>query len=240
MALAHDVSTRFPASGTATVVDTTTGDRTFSHAGSASAKGVIVTLYVTIGTGDGVTGITYGGVDLTKRQTASDTTEAGRVTVWTLPDDTACPTGTQDCVLQGATADAKVAYCSTVTAATTGTQYHAGNAVNTTTSTNPTVNVTTSVTTMLYGGVHGGASAPTSYAAGSGYTLNDTTGVDYGAKSGRGERSTSPVASGTVTFNFTFGTSDDWCIAAVAIEEFTLTPPPTPAIVPIMAPMIPN
>lgn len=156
MALAHDTTTRFPASGTATVVETTTGDRTVSHAGSASAKGVVVTLFVASSSADGVTGITYGGVSLTKRQTASDTTEANRITVWTLPDETACPTGTQNVVFQGCAATAKVGYISTVTAATNGTKYHAGNAVNTTTSTNPTMNVVTTVTTLLYGGVGGG------------------------------------------------------------------------------------
>jgi hypothetical protein len=110
-----------------------------------------------------------------------------------------------------------------VTAGTTGTAYNAGNAVNTTTSTNPTMNVVTTATTLLYGAVHGGASAPTSYAAGTNYTLNDSVGVDYGAMSARGQRRTSEVTSGTIQFNFTFGTSDDWCIAAVALAEFTLT-----------------
>lgn len=240
MAIAHDTTTRFPASGTATVTDVTSGDRTYSHAGSASAKGVVVIVLVASGTVDGVTGVTYGGVDLVKRQTASDTTEAGRVTIWTLPDDTACPTGTQDTVLQGADTTAKVAYTSTMTASVTdATKYHAGNAVNTTTSTNPTVNVTTTQTTLLYGAVHGGAAAPTSYAAGTNYTLNDTTGADWGAASARGQRRTSEVTAGTIQFNFTFGTSDDWCIAAVAIEEENLPPPPVPSIHPLMAPRVP-
>lgn len=238
MALAHDATTRFPA-GVATVLDTTTGDRTFSHAGSASAKGVVVVLFVNSGTADGVTGITYGGVALTQRQVASDTTELGRVTIWTLADNTACPTGTQNVVLQGCVATAKVAYSSTVTAATTGTKYNAGNKVDTTTSANPTVSVVTTSTTLLYGGVAGGAAAPTSYVAGTNYTLNDSTGVDFGANSAIGQRRTSPVASGTIVYDFAFATSDDWCIAAVALEEFTL-PVSTPPIYPTMAPRIPS
>jgi hypothetical protein len=238
VALAHDTSTRFPVSGTATVLDTTTGDRTISHAGSASAKGVVVVLAIASSSADGVTGITYGGVALSQRQVASDTTEANRVTVWTLPDDTACPTGTQDVVFQGCVATGKVGWVHTVTAATTGTKYNAGNKVDTTVSTNPTVNVVTTATTLLYGAVGGGAAAPTSYVVGTNYSAMSVVGADFGALSAQGQRRTSPVASGTIQFNFSFGTSDDWCIAAVALEEYTL-PVSVEAIQLLMAPRIP-
>lgn len=224
MALSFDVLTRFPASADVLVADTTTGDRSFSHAGAADDKGVAVVLNVEGSSADGVDGITFGGVALTKRQTGTDTTEANRVTVWTLPDDTACPVGTQTVVLQACTSSKKVATVISVKAGTTGTKYHAGNHVDTTTSTNPTMNVVTSVTTMIIGGLAGGAGGPTSYLAGSGYTAFPF-GVDYGNLSGTGEYTTSPVAAGTKAFNFTYAGSDDWALAAVALEEFTLSIP---------------
>jgi hypothetical protein len=152
---------------------------------------------------------------MTLTQTNTDTSEAGRVDIYTLA--LGVPTGTQDVILQGCTATSKWVTCSTVTAATAATAIVGNNGVNTTTSTNPTVTVATTAESLLYGGVHGGAAAPTSYAVGSGYTVQHNG--DYGALSARSQRRTSPVAAGNVVYNFTFATSDDWCIAAVAIGE---------------------
>jgi hypothetical protein len=209
----HNVMTRFPLTDT-TGFDTTTGDRTFSHAGSASAKGAVVVVFVSTTT-QPVTGVLYGGVAMTLRASATDTVETGSVWVYELVDQAAFPTGTQTVTLQGCTADSKWATCSTVTCTDARSRDAGANSANTTTSTNPTMNVGTDDAAILYGGVHGGAAAPTSYAVGSGYTVMHN--ADYGAKSARGERSTTQVAGGTITYNFTFGTSDDWCLAAVAI-----------------------
>ena len=226
--LSHDTQTRFPATdGTSTA----TGDQTFSHAGGAAADGAVVEVYGT-GTAAHVTGVLYGGTAMTLVEEATDTTEAGRVSIYVLHGLQALGLGgTQTVTLQGATAVAKWALCSTVLVEGAGwtTQGVGNNHVNTTTSTNPTVTVTTSATSLLYGGVHGGAAAPTSYAVGSGYTLAEDQ--DYGALSARSQRRTSPVAAGGVVFNFTFGTSDDWCIAAVAIGALA---PAAPAARPPM------
>jgi len=214
MAVAHDAQTRFPVTNT-TGFDTTTGDRTFTHTPVGTPKGVIVVVQ-SAATAQPCTGVLYGGVAMTLRTSATDTSEAGSVWVWTLTDTT-IPTGAQTVTLQGCTADSKFATCSTVTAATTITRYHASAKVDTTTSANPTVNIVTTLSSMIYGGVHGGAAAPTSYAPTASYTTQFDG--DYGALSARSSRSTAAIASGTIAYGFTFATSDDWCIACVALAE---------------------
>jgi hypothetical protein len=220
MAVAHDVSTRFPA-GADTVVDTTTGDRTFTHTPSGTPKGVIVALMVGANV-QGVTGVLYGGRQMRLAATAIDTDEAGRVTMWVLADQVV-PTGAQTVTLQGCTADSKVAGCSTVTAATTGTTVNSTQVVNTTTSSNPVATVTTTAETMMFGAVHGGAAAPTSYAPPANFA--NLVNADFGAKSAAYQRRAA-VAAGSPTFNYTFATSDDWCMAVVAIAEATINPTP--------------
>ena len=226
MAIAHDTNTRFPTtdgtSGTNSS-DTTTGDRSFNHAGAAGAKGAVVVLICT-GNTTTVTGVTYGGVAMTLRQTANDTSEAGRVEIYTLDDQGSFPTGTQSVVLQGCTATAKWATCSTVTCSVgSRSQYNAGNVTNTTTAANATVTVTTTATTLLYGGAHGGLADPAGYAPTANYTGQYHN--DWGALSSRTERRTSEVASGSIVYDFT-SASDDYCIAAVALREYTPSAPP--------------
>jgi hypothetical protein len=220
MTIAHDTNTRFPVTnGTTGVnsVDTTTGDRTFSHAGSASAKGAVVALQCTGNTAV-VSGVLYGGVAMTLRQTANDTSEAGRVDIYTLEDQASFPTGTQTVTLQGCTATGKWATCSTVTCSVgTRSRYHTGNAVNTTTAANPTVTLTTSVTSILYGGLHSGAAAPAT-AVDAANTLQHSN--DYGALVANTLRYTSEVASGSRSLIATIA-SDDYCIAGVALDEYT-------------------
>jgi hypothetical protein len=223
MALAHDAQTRFPTtdgpSGTNSV-DTTTGDRTFNHAGGASAKGAVVVINVT-GTVNPVAGVSYGGVGMTLITSAVDTTEAGSVWIYALTG-VVIPTGTQTVTLQNCIATGKWVTCSTVTAATDGTKVNAFGTKNTTVAANPTVNVITTATTLLYGGLHGGAASPGSYVVTANYTSQFNN--DYGALSARSSRLTSPIASGTIVYDFTYVTSDDYCICAVALEEFTIPP----------------
>jgi hypothetical protein len=47
------------------------------------------------------------------------------------------------------------------------------------------------------------------------------------------------VAAGSIVYDFSFATSDDYCIAAVALEEYTPAAL-TPAIIPLMAPRLPS
>ena len=225
MTITHDANTRFPATnGTTGVnsVDTTTGDRTFSHAGSASAKGAVVALQCTGNTAV-VSGVLYGGVAMVLEQTANDTSEPGRVDIYVLDDQASFPTGTQTVTLQGCTATGKWATCSTVTCSVgSRSRYHTGNAVNTTTAANPTVTLTTTGPTILYGGLHTGAAAPAT-AVQAGNTLQHSN--DYGVLAANTLRYTSEVASGTPSLQATIA-SDDYCIAGVALEEYS--PPPSP------------
>jgi hypothetical protein len=241
VAIAHDANTRFPTTdGTVGVnsVDTTTGDRTFSHAGSASAKGAVVVVLCTGNTAV-VSGVLYGGVAMALTQTAVDATEAGRVDIYVLADQASFPTGTQTVTLQGCTATQKWATCSTVTCSVgSRSRLNASNFKDTTAAANPTLTVVTSTNpTMLYGGLHGGAASPASYVVTANYTSQHNN--DYGALSARTSRSTSEVAAGSIVYDFSFATSDDYCIAAVALEEYTPAAL-TPAIYPVMAPRLPS
>lgn len=220
MAIAHDTSTRFPA--TENTADTTTGDRSFTHTPTGTPAGVAVVVCCT-GTTSSVTGVTYGGTSLTLTTSATDTSEPGRVEVWTLAD-AAVPTGAQTVVLQGCTASPKYATCSTATSATNYSTVNNSNAVNTTTSTNPQVTVTTTATTMTYGGLHTGNLAPLTVPA-AGCTAQNNR--DYGALASNTSRRTSAAAAGSIVLGWTFGTSDDWCMAAASLAEASAPPPPS-------------
>ena len=216
MPITHDANTRFPLtdglSGTNSV-DTTTGDRTFSHAGSASATGAVVVVLCT-GNTNTLTGVLYGGVAMTLTATANDTSEAGRVDVYTLTN-VDFPKGTQTVTLQGASATGKWATANTVTTTQPRTRVHTSGNVDTTTAANPTVTLTTTRNTISYGGCHDGALAPAT-AVGTGCTLQHSN--DYGALSANTLRRTSEDLPGSIAVQATIG-SDDYCIAGVALEE---------------------
>jgi len=226
MALAHDANTRFPA--TEDTTDTTTGDRTFSHAGSASAAGATVVLMCT-GTTAVVTGVLYGGVAMTLTQSATDTTEAGRAEVWTLTD---IPTGTQTVTLQGCTATVKFCTCSTVTVAAGKVAVISGSvATNTTTSASPTASISTGgVTSMGYAGFHTGSATPGT--AGLSTTLQNSR--DYGQLSANTARRTATASQNPLDVAIVIS-SDDWCAAGVAFAE---TDPPAAGQVPYRNPMV--
>lgn len=216
MTLAHDTATRFPVTnGTTGInsVDTTTGNRTFSHSGSASAAGAVVVVCCT-GTTAVVTGVLYGGVAMGLQSTAADTSEAGRIDIYVLAGETT-PTGTQTVTLQGCTATAKWATCSTLTASAGTAVFHVANKVDTTTAANPSVALTTTTTTLAYGACHTGTLAPPTVVT-AGCTLQHQN--DYGALAASTLRRTSPDAAGTVTLGFTLA-SDDYCIAGAAFHE---------------------
>jgi len=221
VAIAHDTATRFPAtdgpSGTNSV-DTTTGDRTFSHAGAAGAKGAVVVLNCT-GTTSTVTGVLYGGTAMSLDTSITDTSEAGRVEIWVLGDLTGLG-GTQTVTLQGCTATGKWATCSTVTAATSLVKVHQrGSLGGATLDTTRQLTLVTTVTTMSYCGVHQGNAAPGTNVA-TGNTLQYQN--DYGALSSMSARRTSADAAGSIVVGFNAAAaSDDRCIAAVALQEYT-------------------
>jgi hypothetical protein len=158
-----------------------------------------------------VTGVLYGGVGMTLTTSATDTTEAGMVWLYTLVGNP-IPQGTQTVTLQGCTATGKWATCCTVTG--TYPKVDGSGATNTTVSTNPTIAIaTTGASVIAYAAAHDGAAAPaTAMTAGTLLHQND-----YGALCANTGRTTA-AGSGTLTVTFTLG-SDDWCCAGVAIAE---------------------
>jgi hypothetical protein len=215
MAIAHDTNTRFPATNGTTGVDstdTTTGDRTFSHAGSINTRAAVVTVENRTVTTAVVSGVLYGGVAMTLIASATDTSENGRVEIYVLI--TSVPTGTQTVTLQGCTASAKWASCSTVTAAR-----QVGvldfKTRDTTTSTNPTVTMVCGADSMAYGVIHAGNAAPATSGI-TGCTLQYSQ--DHGALCANAVRRTSVTTPSSYDIGVTLA-SDDNCIAAVALCE---------------------
>jgi len=228
MAVAHDTATRFPANADATVVDTTSGNRTFSHAGAAGADGAVVIVLGDLAT-PVVSGVLYGGTAMTKVAEATDTSEGGNVQIYFLNLGGTALGGTQTVTLQGCTTDNKVAYAHTCTSTTGHTALDGIVQKNTTTAADPTANLTVVANAMVYGGLMGGAAAPSSYVPGTGEEVfsggtGAGIGIDAGANSGHVARSTAATSAGTYTINWSFATSDDYCIAAASIKE---APAPT-------------
>jgi len=223
VAIAHDTATRFPTtdgtSGTNSQ-DTTTGDRTFSHAASASATGAVVILISSVQPTAVVDGVLYGGVSMTLVASAVDTSEAGAVWVYAVVGNP-IPQGTQTVTLQNCTASAKWATCCTVTGV--NPRVDGTNFKNTTTSTNPQVNITNAATAMAYAGVCDGDSAPAT-AGITGCTIVRSN--DVGTRMANVVRWTSPTAAGTTAIGATVAASEDHCVAAVALSESTAEAPP--------------
>lgn len=221
MAIAHDASTRFPA--TENTADTTSGNRSFTHTPIGDPAGVVVSICCQAASVDAVSGVTYAGIHLTRRAFANDTTESGRVEIYTLAAGATIPTGAQTVVLLGATATAKFCTCSTITTTTGYAIDHQNNGQDTTTSANPSISATTTDTTIGYAAIHSGATAPSGTPA-AGCSLQNNR--DYGALSAQTVRRTSSSGSGTSTIGVTLG-SDDWCAAGVWLAE-TSGPPGVP------------
>lgn len=218
MAIAHDVTTRWPATDI-TGVDATAGTRTFTHTPIGTPKGVAVVIWHQVTTAP-CTGVSYGGVPMTLQTFGTDTSESMRIEVWVLLSG--IPTGPQTVQLDGCSASNKAAACSTVTAATAFTAVAGFAKKDTTTSSNPTLTVVTTDTSLLFGGLATGHSDATQAAPGSGYTTTAT--IDTGGQGGRMQRRTSPVAAGSIAFNWSLAISEDHAIAAVALAESTVGP----------------
>jgi hypothetical protein len=228
VAIANDAQTRFPAtdgpSGTNSV-DTTTGDRSFTHNPVGVPKGVVAVLVGDTQPTALVTGITYGGQSMTLLGQAVDTSEASQVNIYALTEVVVPTDDPATVVLQGCTASPKWVTVSTVTAATTGTKVNDTTFVNTTTAIDALVVLTTTATTMSYGAAGSGLAAPpTTMQAGCTIQFQN----DTGTRAQSSCRRTAADASGSITLGFTTA-SDDWCAAGVALEEFTI---PTVVVIP--------
>ena len=111
MTVAHDASTEFSATFT------TTSPATVDHTPSGTPRGVIVAIDHGTVADDLITGVTYGGVSMTRVATAVDpSTELGRGYIYHLGAN--IPTGTQTVsISHTATSTVKHACVCTVTAA---------------------------------------------------------------------------------------------------------------------------
>lgn len=220
MAIDYDTRQRFPSSeGTA---DTTTGDRTFFHSGISTIVGVAVVI-CTQGTTAPVTGVLYDGAAMTLTVSATDTTEPGRVDIYTLVGLAKAGGISYLVTLQGCIAAAKFCTVSSVTSADSSV-LDTSNAVNTTVGTAAQVSLTTSANCCSFGGIHHGAAAPSATPV-SGCSLHNS--MDYGALSANTVQRTAVDSAGTFAVGVTIG-SDDFCAAGVAFAEGAAPPPPAP------------
>lgn len=211
MTVAHDAQTRWPATdGTSTA----TGDQTFTHTPSGTPAGVALVVFNGGANANPLTGALYGGTAMALSTSQGEATEAGWVGIYTLTEDV--PSGAQTVTLQGASAAAKWAMCSTVTAATAATTVNDTTVASSASGANPQVTMTTTIGTLSYGGVHSGAAAPVTTVL-TGCTHQEDQ--DYGAKCAMAMRRTSQDAAGSPVIGYTLA-ADDYAICAVALGEF--------------------
>jgi hypothetical protein len=196
-----------------------TGTATFSwtHTVVGTPKGAFVFVMEDVGVTDVISGVTYGGTAMTRINRAADTAgEPGSCYAYFL--GASIPTGNQTVqvtVSSGTTAKFGVAF--TVTA---GSNTQTSGTASCTVSAdvlNPSCSVT-GISGASYGaaGLYSGQNAPSSIAAGSGFTIGPTN--DYGSQSAGSERRTTQQASGNETIAFTVA-SDDVAMVGVAIEQ---------------------
>lgn len=216
MAIGHGAALRYPSSGTEAVA----GDRPVSFTPTGTPAGIVVILFADASAA-AWTGVLYAGTAMTLTEARTDTTEVGAVSIYTLTG-AAIPAGTQTVTIQGATTVAKWAEIYNVTSATNYSAVDSHNGVDTTTATAPSLVVATtaSTTTCGYGGCTSGS--PSVLAAGTGCTADGNN--DYTARSAQSEHRTANDTGGNVTHAFTYGTSDDFCFAAVHLAEAAAPP----------------
>lgn len=212
--------TEFPAPpGT----DTTAGDRTFTTTGSATYKAAAVVILCPA-TAAPVTGVLYGGVAMTLSAFAVDTSEAGNVSIYTLVGAGAGATGTVTVTLQGCTTQGKRAQVFNWEADAAALEVGDTTVLDTqgpNTTRAITVNPTAGQSAMAVGGMHDGNTAPpignASYTTLAGTA--ERTSVDWGTRAAEVCSTFTADTSGTITFGWTTTVSEDWCFAAVAIQE---------------------
>ncbi|MDQ3075968.1 MAG: hypothetical protein M3Q34_02475 [bacterium] len=120
-AIAHDVTTEFPTSGTGGCV--TSGSCSFTHTPSGTPRGVLIYVYYILTDTDPGTTVTYGGVSVpaVSSGSAADTvTEKGRVTAYYL--GAGISTGAQTIVVTRTGTTAIYITSTTVTSATVDTE----------------------------------------------------------------------------------------------------------------------
>lgn len=213
-ALAHDKATRWPT--TTNTFDTTIGARTFTHTPVGIPAGVcVVVLNQAVSTAV-ISGVQYGGIAMSQKRAAADTTEAGRVEIWTL-EGRPIPAGAQTVTITATTVNPKWASCFTFTSTAGQSRIATSNQAVSASATNPSVTLTTNAETIIYGGVHTGASNASSLVKIA--ALTEEGAGEYTAtttNSSKTSRYTVSTPAGSPAFGYTYGTADDYAIAAVA------------------------
>lgn len=210
MTVAHDAATK---SATWT---TTPAPFTFDHTPTGTPRGVVVFIALRASTADVISGVTYGGVAMTRVPTngfAVDTaTEAGELYCYTL--GASVPTGTQTVSIAYTGSQSKQALCATVTAAADVEVGASGKAEEN--QANPQVALDTGLTSSLrYVGIFSGLPDPGSLTVLSGMSAID--GEDQGTWTHRWDRQTT-ASTGSFTIGYT-AADDDVAMVAVALQE---------------------
>lgn len=231
MAVGHDVSTRNPTTDI-TGFNTTTGNKTFTHAATANAKAAVVTVFSDTNA-NGAVGVLYGGTAMgdsgsgfLANVAAIDATETGTVQIFVLTGLVSLAlTGSQTVTLQTPTAGQNMwATCTTITAATPDLMIAGTGKVDTSTGSSFSVTYNISGNSGVpfnVSGVHTGYADPASIGIGG----NTATGSgDYGTRSAKAGYIVG-ASTTAQTVQWSGAVSDDWCIASVSLAE-----PSSPAI----------
>jgi len=196
----------------------TTSPGTWTHVNNGN--GIVVGCTVFTGSSDTVTGVTYGGVALTKIGFVSDT--AGGVSFWGLIGPT-CPTGsnTVSVAVSDGTNNHNAGSISVSAAGSFGTPV-TGQTASNTTSLAVTVNGTVADGLIVSVAAHGN-SGTWGFTGGTvQWSHNGTSGS--GADNGAG--GTIASAGGNQTVTWTNSTSDAWAVVAVEILPAGASGPP--------------
>lgn len=195
----------------------------WTHNPVGTPRGVVVRIVQDVSTTDAVTGVTYGGVAMTRLPGADGfrtlgTGETGAVYLYFL--GSTIPTGSQTvaATLSGPATVSRAYICSTVTAAG-DTEVDVSNSAAPGLTSNPslTVNTTSGRGTVIYYALFSGLGSVITTAE-SGSTHED--GVDFGLQTALFARKAH--SGGSTTIGYT-ASSDDVCHAAIAIGEVLIT-----------------
>lgn len=209
MAIAHDAVSN---SGLGT---TALG---WTHTPTGTPRGVVVLVVQDVGSGDEVTSVTYGGTAMTRVAYLASVLggEDGAVYAYFL--GASVPTGSQAVAVNvDATGSNKGAAAFTVTAST-DTEVDTFDSLDSASLDDPSITLSTSQECMVYAGLHSGQGVPTAVTAGAAYTQSHA-GDDFGVALAEFERSTSPIAAGSVVVDFASVAADEVGMIALAIRE---------------------
>ena len=166
---------------------------------------------------DQVSGVTYGGVAMTRvRYDARTATEAGCVYIYFL--GASVPAGAQTVTVTLTDANDTNAVSLTVTSAAVDTAVDVSNGLDAGIIANPSLAISPTVEAVIFYGIFSGLAAPvTTVETGS----THVAGKDYGTDSAMWARK-SVAAGGATTIGYT-AASDDVCHSALAIKELVAT-----------------